>query len=308
MYKRFSKMMATTLTLTLCLSCMTGCGQTTGTPSQDSAAATTTAPATTAPSTEIVAQTPTTEAVTNTAAAAGGVLLLSVNPQLAISYDGNGMVTSVTSRNDAGTEILKNYAGFQGKECRVVAAELIAAIGQAGYFANVSNGQGNPVTITIEGGSKLPNGSFIDGVIADVRNCLSNNKWASAVQLNGESDYGMSDYVDTDYGTGNDGYTDYNDTDYGPNNDGDSNYSNHTDYNNNTDYGPSNDGDTDYNNDTDYGPNNDGDTDYNQQATTKAAKKKKQTTEKKTTTKKNTGGDSGYSNYNGSDYGSDYDD
>ena len=76
----------------------------------------------------------------------------------------------------------------------------------------------------------------------------------SPVNVNGESNYGWSDYGDTDYGPDNDGVTDYNDTDYGSNNDG------VTDYND-TDYGPNNDGVTDYN-DTDYGTNNDGVTDY----------------------------------------------
>ena len=225
---------------------------------------------------------------------AGGVLRLSVNPEIAVHYDADGLVTGVEARNDDGAAILAGYAGFEGKAARQVVAELVTAIGEAGYFVEEIEGARRQIVIEIEPGSALPSSTFLADVAADVQACVSANQWQSPVDVRGESDYGLADYVDTDYGPNSDGVTDYSDTDYGPNNDGVTDY-NDTDYGpnsdgvtdyNDTDYGPNNDGVTDYN-DTDYGPNSDGVTDYNDSAYGGGS-----------------GGDSGYdsdSGYGGSD-------
>ncbi len=184
----------------------------------------------------------------------GGTLYLKVNPDIAVNYDKDGNVTKLEGRNDDGQKILKDYTGYEGKECRTVVNELVSKIGAAGYFVEDVDGKGRQIVIEIEKGSKLPSETFMDEIVTDVRTNVSANHWKSPVEVQGESDYGITDYVDTDYGPANDGDTDYDDTDYVPNNDG------VTDYDD-TDYGPNNDGVTDYD-DTDYGPNNDGVTDY----------------------------------------------
>ena len=201
--------------------------------------------------------------------ATGGTLYLSVNPEIAIFYDGDGKVTKVEGRNDDGSKILADYTGYEGKEARQVVRELVAEIGEAGYFAEEIEGENRQITIEIEAGSSLPHDGFLEEVAADVRECVNSHNWRNPVDVEGESSYGMTEYHDTDYGPDNDGVTDYDDTDYGPNNDGVTNYDD-TDYGPNndgvtnyddTDYGPNNDGVTNYD-DTDYGPNNDGVTDY----------------------------------------------
>ena len=201
--------------------------------------------------------------------ATGGTLYLSVNPEIAIFYDGDGKVTKVEGRNDDGSKILADYTGYEGKEARQVVRELVAEIGEAGYFAEEIEGENRQITIEIEAGSSLPHDGFLEEVAADVRECVNSHHWHSPVDVEGESSYGMTEYHDTDYGPNNDGVTNYDDTDYGPNNDGVTNYDD-TDYGPNndgvtnyddTDYGPNNDGVTNYD-DTDYGPNNDGVTDY----------------------------------------------
>ncbi len=186
--------------------------------------------------------------------ASGGTLYLSVNPEIAIFYDGDGKVTKVEGRNDDGSKILADYTGYEGKEARQVVRELVAEIGEAGYFAEEIEGENRQITIEIEAGSSLPHDGFLEEVAADVRECVNSHNWRNPVDVEGESSYGMTEYHDTDYGPDNDGVTDYDDTDYGPNNDGVTNYDD-------TDYGPNNDGVTNYD-DTDYGPNNDGVTDY----------------------------------------------
>ena len=207
-----------------------------------------------------------------TEAAAGGVLLLRINPEIAVEYDEKGTVTGVTARNDDALDIIAECqeSGLIGRQTRDVMTDLVTAIGEAGYFVEEIEGEKRQIIIEIESGSELPHDAFLDEVVSDVRDCVNSNDWQSPVDVLGESDYGMTDYNDTDYGPNNDGVTDYDDTDYGPNNDGVTDY-NDTDYGpnndgvtdyNDTDYGPNNDGVTDYN-DTDYGPNNDGVTDYN---------------------------------------------
>lgn len=227
--------------------------------------------------------------------AAGGVLVLSVNPEIAVSYDALGNVTTVIARNDDAKGIIAEYSGYEGKTCKAVISELVAKIGEAGYFVEEIEGEKCQIIIEIEPGSTLPNESFLDDVANGVRDYVKENKLNSPVDVKGESDYGITDYIDTDYGPDNDGVTDYsssdtsafvsstqividyNDTDYGPDNDG------VTDYND-TVITPDNDSATDYSDygtsvpaaspevitdydDTDYGPNNDGVTDYSDYST-----------------------------------------
>lgn len=180
--------LAVALALILCLGCLTGCAQT-------------------ASPLEQIAQ-----------IAEGGVLCLKVNPEIAITYDADGNVTKIDARNDDGSKILADYTGFEGKACKEVVAELVTAIGEAGYFIEEIEGESRQITIEIETGSKLPSDTFLDDVVAGVRDCVNNNNWKSPVAVQGESDYGITDYVDTDYGPNNDGVTDYDD--------GSSNYDN----------------------------------------------------------------------------------
>ncbi len=199
---------ATILALIMCFACLTGCGQSVTTDN-------------------------------DAELASGGVLVLSVNPEIAVEYDENGLVTSVSARNDDALEIISRCKGLIGQKTRDVVTKLVTAIGEAGYLVEEIEGKRRQITIEIEAGSKLPHDAFLDEVVSDVRDCVNTNDWNVPMDVENESDYGISDYVDTDYGPNNDGVTDYHDTDYGPNNDG------VTDYND-TDYGPNNDGVTDY--------------------------------------------------------------
>ena len=234
--------------------------------------------------------------------AEGGVLVLSVNPEIAVTYDADGNVTKVTARNDDAKEIIAEYAGYEGKACKAVVSELVAKIGEAGYFVEEIEGEKRQITIEIEPGSKLPNNNFLDEVANEVRDCVNENKWNSPVDVKGESDYGITDYDDTDYGPDNDGVTDY--SDYGtstPN----TSTNGSTDYDD-TDYGPDNDGVTDYD-DTDYGPDNDGVTDYSDYGTSTPSTSTNGSTDYDDT---DYGSDKdGVTDYDDSDYGSsNYDD
>ncbi len=229
----------------------------------------------------------------------GGVLLLSVNPEIAVSYDNNGNVTAITARNEDAKAILTKYPDFQGKEARTVVSDLVTLIGEAGYFVEEVEGEGRHITLEIEPGSALPNETFLEDVIAEVKQAVDSHDWSAPIDIDIDDKAppaakpdapgatvpvvpadptaprpGYTDYDDTDYGPNADGITDfgktdYDDTDYGPNADGITDFGK-TDYND-TDYGPNADGVTDYTDyndpntdydNTDYGPNADGVTDY----------------------------------------------
>ena len=248
------------MALMMGLACLTGCSQTTA------------------------------EVPQEVALSSGGVLVLRVNPEIAVEYDENGLVTGVSARNDDALAIISSCEGLIGQEARTAVTSLVTAIGEAGYFVEEVEGERRQITIEIEAGSQMPHETFLDEVVSDVRDCVSANRWAAPLNVENESDYGLTDYVDTDYGPDNDGFTDYDDTDYGPNNDG------VTDYDD-TDYGPNSDGVTDYsdygttggtnNGNSGYGDSVYGDSGYTPPVTPPA----------------NTGGDSGYSNYGDADGG-----
>ncbi len=172
----------------------------------------------------------------STKIASNGTLILKVNPEVAVHYDDEGFVTGVTGKNKDGKKLTETYTGFEGKDARVVVNEVIAAIGEAGYFVEEIEGDPRKITIELERGSVVPTESFVVDIVSDIRDFVNGQNWEAPVEVKN----GGTDYDDTDYGPNNDGVTDYDDTDYGPNNDG------VTDYDD-TDYG---DGVTDY--DTDY--------------------------------------------------------
>lgn len=150
-----------------------------------------------------------------TALASGGVIYLKVNPEIHINYDKNGLVTALSSKNDAGAKILESYTDYEGKECHTVINELVTLIGDAGYFVEEAEGSDRQLTLEIERGSQLPSETFIDDIIAEVKTNINTHNWAVPMDVYNESDYGMTEFVDTDYGETNDGVTDYNDADDG---------------------------------------------------------------------------------------------
>ena len=193
-----------------------------------------------------------------TSLAGSGVLVLSVNPEIAVEYDEAGLVTGIIARNEDALAIIAGCEGLIGESTRNVVATLVTRIGEAGYFVDEVDGSRRQIVLEIEPGSALPHDTFLEDVIADTRNSIENHDWTTPLVIEG-----FTDYSNTDYGPNNDGITDFGKTDYGK-----------TDYGTkptepkptepaptepkpgNTDYGK-----TDYN-DTDYGPNNDGVTDY----------------------------------------------
>ncbi|NMA00858.1 MAG: hypothetical protein GX924_07495 [Clostridiaceae bacterium] len=194
--------------------------------------------------------------------ATGGVLVLSVNPKIAVQYDDNGNVTAVDARNEDAKAIVESCEDLVGKEAREAVKKLVAAIGEAGYFVEEIEGERRQITIEIEEGSKLPNDAFIKDIVSDIKDYIKSSEWKANLDVKNATDYGLTDYDITDYET--DDTTDYDETDYETDDT--------TDYND-TDYDDDDD-DSDYDDDdTDYKPtskpgsgrddDDDDDSDYN---------------------------------------------
>ena len=129
---------------------------------------------------------------------AGGVLTLTVNPELEVYYDGSGKVLDVKARNDDGDAILTEYDGYQGKDTRQVVVELVNAIGQAGYFAeeveSETGTEGRRITIEVEPGSSLPSETFLTELLADVQQAVAQAQWNGTAYL---VDYDAEDYLES---------------------------------------------------------------------------------------------------------------
>ena len=85
-----------------------------------------------------------------------GTLLLSVNPEIEVTYDDQGNVTALTAMNQEGEAILASYTDFEGKSCKVVVSELVAAINQAGYFDITIDGHEKNIVLKVSGAPGIP--------------------------------------------------------------------------------------------------------------------------------------------------------
>ena len=226
-------------------------------------------------------------------------IYLTINPEIQIDLNRQGMVVGLTATNEDGERLLRGYDG-KGKDKVTVADELIDRAIEMGFLS-----EGGKVSFSIDApdealfqeyGTELRTTvtEHLDGRIkitieivnhkdrqgqesqesrsspnsfppatSPPASSLPSSSEPSQSEVTPPISSGPTDYDDTDYGSNKDGVTGYNDTDYGPGSDG------VTDYND-TDYGPNNDGVTEYTPssasmlpaDTDYGPDSDGVTDY----------------------------------------------
>lgn len=109
--------------------------------------------------------------------AAGGVLCLKINPEIALHYDENGKVTKLEGRNQDGTQLLKDFAGYEGKETSQVLEELVQLIGQAGYFVEEADGTARRIVLELDPGSQIPHDRFLEDMAEHVKSCVESKNW-----------------------------------------------------------------------------------------------------------------------------------
>ena len=146
-----------------------------------------------------------------------GQIVLSVNPEIAVHYNKEGLVTKIEGINNDGNIIVSGVNNYIGRNCREVVTDLVKEINESGYFVVDENGVYNNITIHVVPGSHIPNSKFLDHIADDVRQTVNAMNLNTTVAVhNGETDYGKTDYNgNSQYGNSNSNNSNYNDSFYG---------------------------------------------------------------------------------------------
>ena len=118
-----------------------------------------------------------------------GILVLSVNPEIQIDYDKEGIVTAITGRNEDGKKIAEASQDEIGKNCDEVLKNLITEIHSAGYFVEDIDGHQKNIVVQIEPGSVLPSNDFLENMSASTQNAVKNLKLTSDIVTIDDDDY-----------------------------------------------------------------------------------------------------------------------
>ena len=108
---------------------------------------------------------------------AGGVLMLRINPEIALHYDGSSRITKLEGRNRDGVALLQGYTGYQGKDTTEVLSELVDLLGQAGYFVEEADGSARKIVLELDAGSQVPSNTFLQDMAAHVEQCVQDQNW-----------------------------------------------------------------------------------------------------------------------------------
>ena len=91
-----------------------------------------------------------------------GTVLLSVNPEIEMDYDGEGNVVALNALNDDGKTVLTGYTGYEGKPCTTVIGDLVGQINAGGYFDTTIDGHERNIVLKLERGSAYPSDQFLN--------------------------------------------------------------------------------------------------------------------------------------------------
>ena len=101
-----------------------------------------------------------------------GTLLVRVNPEIEMHYDGRGRVLELVGVNEDGQQVVNGLSGYEGRECEDVIRDVIVEINEGGYFAPGENGEAKNIVITLESGSAYPDDDFLEDVSEEARKRL----------------------------------------------------------------------------------------------------------------------------------------
>lgn len=117
-----------------------------------------------------------------------GSLLLSINPEIEIGYDENGMVLSLEGENEDGKKVLSEYTDYKGKTCETVIDELVKKIYADGYFEKKVDGHEKNIIIKLEDDSVCPDESFMENLEQTLQDSITECRLTSAPILIDEKD------------------------------------------------------------------------------------------------------------------------
>ena len=168
-----TKLLGLALTTTMALSVLTACGSSAETASLPSLSA--------LPSAAASSQEESNASV--------GTVLLSVNPEIEMDYDGHGNVTALTGRNQDAQALLSDYTGYEGRPCTEVIGELVQEISARGYFDTTVGGKERNVILKLEQGSAYPTDQFLEELAGAVREVVAVEQNGSQPVLLDQDDY-----------------------------------------------------------------------------------------------------------------------
>ena len=168
-----TKLLGLALTTTMALSVLTACGSSAETASLPSLSALASAAASSQEESN----------------ASVGTVLLSVNPEIEMDYDGHGNVTALTGRNQDAQALLSDYTGYEGRPCTEVIGELVQEISARGYFDTTVGGKERNVILKLEQGSAYPTDQFLEELAGAVREVVAAEQNGSQPVLLDQDDY-----------------------------------------------------------------------------------------------------------------------
>lgn len=124
-----------------------------------------------------------------------GVILLSVNPEIEVSYDNNALVLGVEGANDDGKSVVSGYTDYQGKPIESVVNHLVEMIFKAGYFDIPIGGKAKNIIIKLEEGSSYPDNDFLERIAENVKSVISEMGISSAPMIINEDDFAENGYI-----------------------------------------------------------------------------------------------------------------
>ena len=126
-----------------------------------------------------------------------GTLLLSVNPEIELEYDYNGLVQQLNAVNTDGKDLLAGYTGYENRECGDVASELVEKIYNSGYFTETIGGQQKNIVLRLEKDSDYPDDDFLEEIARKVRSTVEECGIASQAMTLDRNDIGENGYINT---------------------------------------------------------------------------------------------------------------
>ncbi len=102
-----------------------------------------------------------------------GTILLSVNPEIEIEYNKDGLVVELEGNNADGKAIVSQYPDYKGKACTQVVKDLVEMIYTSGTFELELDGSPKNIVVKLEKGSAYPNEEFLQQVADTVRSTVA---------------------------------------------------------------------------------------------------------------------------------------
>ncbi|HHX38218.1 MAG TPA: hypothetical protein GX717_09600 [Clostridiaceae bacterium] len=112
-----------------------------------------------------------------------GSVALRINPEISVSYNKDGLVTSLQGKNDDGRKVVESYKDFIGKPAAEVMADLVKLIDAEGYFIEETETNKQNLILELEAKSMVPDSEFLPNLEDSVDDALKSLNRTNVVTL-----------------------------------------------------------------------------------------------------------------------------